>query len=202
MPGTGEKVAAAEICGAASVPRASEIGTIETRPSSASTAEFVAQEEMARFTGYWWSPDSQSIVYEESDAKGVEIWYVADPIRPDGEPLPSFYPRPGKANVKVRLGVIPIKGGATTWIDWNTQLYPYMTWVRWTKDSPLLVGVQTRDQTELVVLQADPKTGQTTKLLLRLPPGLEPGAPRPAPFAISSPAARDGAGSLFRRCRT
>jgi dipeptidyl-peptidase-4 len=41
-------------------------------------AEFVAQEEMQRFSGFWWSPDAQSIAYEEADADGVEVWYVAD----------------------------------------------------------------------------------------------------------------------------
>src|SRR6516162_5359924 len=40
-------------------------------------AEFVAQEEMYRFTGYWWSPDSKFIAYEQADAKGVEQWFVA-----------------------------------------------------------------------------------------------------------------------------
>src|SRR5207247_5519063 len=75
-------------------------------------AEFVAQEEMGRFTGYWWSPDSKQIAYQESDAGGVEVWYVADPISPEQSPHPSYYPRPGKANVKVRLGIVPVAGRA------------------------------------------------------------------------------------------
>ena len=79
-------------------------------------AEFVAQEEMDRYSGFWWSPDSKKIAYQETDAKGVEVWYVADPIHPEQEPTPFFYPRPGKANVKVRLGVVPVEGGKTTWI--------------------------------------------------------------------------------------
>src|SRR5262249_58454928 len=68
-------------------------------------AEFVAQEEMNRFSGYWWSPDSKFIAYEEADATGVEVWHVADPARPGQPPLPSFYPRPGNANVKAPLPV-------------------------------------------------------------------------------------------------
>src|SRR5262249_12321792 len=46
-------------------------------------AEFVAQEEMHRFSGYWWSPDSRSLVYQETDADGVEVWHVADPVYPE-----------------------------------------------------------------------------------------------------------------------
>src|SRR5262245_34310991 len=118
-------------------------------------AEFVAQEEMGRFTGYWWSPDSQKIAYQESDAKGVEVWHVADPARPDAPATPFFYPRPGKANVQVKLGVIPVKGGDTTWIDWDRAKYPYLASVRWPKDGPLLLCVQTRDQKQLALLQAD-----------------------------------------------
>src|SRR5579872_3565257 len=52
-------------------------------------AEFVAQEEMSRFSGYWWSPDAKHLVYEEADADGVEIWYVCDPINPDQPPNPT-----------------------------------------------------------------------------------------------------------------
>jgi dipeptidyl-peptidase-4 len=128
-------------------------------------AEFVAQEEMGRFTGYWWSPDSRRIAYEEADAAGVEIWHVADPAHPEQAGLTSFYPRPGKANVKVRLGVIPAQGGDTVWVRWDAKKYTYMTQVRWPKDGPLLVTVQTRDQKELALLKADPATGKTTPLV-------------------------------------
>src|SRR5262249_14277823 len=99
-------------------------------------AEFVAQEEMARFTGYWWSPDSKFIVYQETDNTGVEVWHVADPMRPEAEPTPFYYPRPGKSNAKVRLGIVPVnlrgKGddaGKTTWIEWNRDKYPYLATV-------------------------------------------------------------------------
>jgi dipeptidyl-peptidase-4 len=129
------------------------------------TAEFVAQEEMSRFTGYWWSPDSRQIIYQETDAKGVEVWHVADPIHPDQTPTPFFYPRPGKANVQVKLGVISAKGGATTWLDWDRGKYPYLATVRWSKGGPPLLTVQSRDQSEVAVLEVDVATGKTLTLL-------------------------------------
>jgi dipeptidyl-peptidase-4 len=147
-------------------------GQKETRVTSGGTAqrthgmaEFVAQEEMSRFSGYWWSPDSRAIAYEEADATPVEVWYVADPARPGQPPLPSYYPRPGKANVNVRLGVVPVAGGPTTWVQWNVRRYPYLATVRWDKHGPLLLLVQTRDQKEVVLLRADPETGKTTPLV-------------------------------------
>jgi dipeptidyl-peptidase-4 len=128
-------------------------------------AEFVAQEEMRRYTGYWWSPDSRSLAYEEADAEGVEVWHVADPVHPDNKPHPTFYPRPGKANVKVRLGVVPVSGGETVWVRWDAKKYPYLARVVWKKEGPLTLAVENRLQTELVLLKADPATGKTTKLL-------------------------------------
>jgi dipeptidyl-peptidase-4 len=133
-------------------------------------AEFVAQEEMDRYTGYWWSPDSRHIAYEESDARGVEVWYVADPSRPGQAPQAQFYPRPGKANVKVRLGVVPVAGGPTVWVGWDRKRYPYLAAVHWQRGGPLVLTVQTRDQTELLLLRADPKTGKTALLLKETDP--------------------------------
>jgi len=139
-------------------------------------AEFVAQEEMGRFSGFWWSPDSKFIVFEEADARGVEEWYVADPINPGQKPHASSYPRPGKANVSVRLALVPVKPtptksrkgptkDETVWIEWDTKAYPYLTSVRWPKTGPLTVGVQDRDQREWLILQADSTTGKTRPLV-------------------------------------
>jgi dipeptidyl-peptidase-4 len=128
-------------------------------------AEFVAQEEMDRYTGFWWSPDSRFIAYEEADAVDVEVWYVCDPADPSRAAQPSFYPRPGKANVKVRLGVVPTAGGQTVWIDWDAKKYPYLARVAWDEHGPLTLAVQTRDQKEVVLLEADPRTGKTTPLV-------------------------------------
>lgn len=141
------------------------ITTGGTERISHGLAEFVAQEEMDRFSGYWWSPDSQFIVYEEADAGDVEIWYVADPAHPDRPAHTSFYPRPGKNNVKVRLGIVPVAGGETVWIDWDAKKYPYLARVNWGKHGPLTIQVQTREQKELVLLKVDPKTGKTSPLV-------------------------------------
>jgi dipeptidyl-peptidase-4 len=142
-------------------------GTVERTHA---LAEFVAQEEMGRFTGYWWSPDAKFVAYEDADAAGVEVWYVADPIHPDRAPTPFFYPRPGKANVKVRLGVVPVAGGETVWVKWDAGKYPYLADVRWDKRGPLTLVVQTRLQDELLLLRADPATGETTPLLTEKDP--------------------------------
>ena len=144
-------------------------------------AEFVAQEEMGRFQGYWWSPDGKYIAYEEADHDGVEKWYVADPTKPEQTPLPQYYPRPGKKNVAVRLGIIPVTGGVTVWVDWDAKKFEYLAAVRWDKYGPLTIQVQDRKQQELLLLLVDPQTGKTKKLLEEKDKAfvnIQPGVPR------------------------
>ncbi len=139
-------------------------------------AEFIAQEEMGRFSGYWWSPDSRWIAYQETNSQGVEVWKIADPAKPGEPPHEQHYPRPGKNNVRVRLGIttadgqkipfrIPSPLENTIWIDWPREKYPYLATVNWDKGGPLTIVVQDRLQQELLVLAVDPKTGKTTTLL-------------------------------------
>ncbi len=129
-------------------------------------AEFAAQEEMDRHEGYWWSPDSRHIVYQENDEAGVEVRYIADPLQPDAKPQAQFYPRAGTANTKVRLGVIAREGGPTQWLEWDREAYPYLARVVWNeRAAPLTLLVQNRAQQKQLLLSADPATGQTSTLL-------------------------------------
>lgn len=144
-------------------------------------AEFVAQEEMGRFTGYWWSPDSTKIAYEEADHTGVEIWYISDPARPSDPPRKQYYPRPGKKNVAVRVAIAPITGGDPVWIEWDRSRHEYLAAVEWDRQGPLTIQVQDRKQQQLVLLRVDAATGRTTTLLVERDAvflNLQPGMPR------------------------
>ena len=144
-------------------------------------AEFVAQEEMGRFSGWWWSPDAKFIAYTETDARGVERWHIPDPFQPGRAPAAQFYPRPGRENVRVRLGVVSVRGGRTRWVAWDAARYPYLSRVDWTESGGLTLVVQSRDQRELALLRADPQTGATQPLLLERDPAwvnLDPDMPR------------------------
>ncbi|MCP3145099.1 S9 family peptidase [Pyxidicoccus xibeiensis] len=128
-------------------------------------AEFVAQEEMSRFSGYWWSPDAKSFAYTEADTSEVEKLTIVDVMHPEKGGEDFAYPRPGKANAKVRLGVTPAAGGQTVWAQWDAQKYPYLATVVWPKGGPLSILVQNRNQTEQKLLAVDPATGKTRELL-------------------------------------
>ncbi|MEY2499454.1 MAG: dipeptidyl-peptidase 4 [Verrucomicrobiota bacterium] len=129
-------------------------------------AEFVAQEEMDRHEGFWWSPDSQWIAYEEVDNSGVETRFIADPLHPETPPAKNFYPRAGTNNAKVRLGIVARSGGATRWLEWDREKYPYLARVVWKEAAaPLCITVQNRAQQEELLLAVDPQSGTTRELL-------------------------------------
>ena len=127
-------------------------------------AEFVAQEEFNRFTGYWWSPDSTQLCFEEADSTGVESMDFTDPARPERPAGTSPYPRPGKANAKTRFAVVGANGGEPVFLALEPR-WEYVAEVRWTKGSPLTLEVLTRDQKDEALLVADPATGKTRALL-------------------------------------
>lgn len=130
------------------------------------TAEFVAQEEMDRHQGFWWSPDSQLIAYQETDNSGVESRFIADPLHPESTPAKNFYPRAGTQNAQVRLGIISSGGGETRWVEWDRAKFPYLTRVVWKEAAaPLCILVQNRVQQEELLLAVDPTSGATRQLL-------------------------------------
>jgi len=139
-------------------------------PVTNGLAEFVAQEEMGRFHGFWWSPDGAAIAYQQTDVAGVEVFHIADPTKPESEPALWPYPRPGKKNADVKLGVMSAAGGETIWVKWDREKYPYLAHVTWQKNSPLCILVQNREQTEQLLLAVDHATGDTTTLIQETDP--------------------------------
>lgn len=133
-------------------------------------AEFVAQEEMSRYTGYWWSPDSQTLVCQETDESQVAVRYVADPLHPEVPPTKFFYPRAGTANAIVRLFLVPRTGGKTIPITWDAKAFPYLAHVRWPPAGALTILVQNREQTDERLLAVDRQTGATRELLRETDP--------------------------------
>jgi dipeptidyl-peptidase-4 len=129
-------------------------------------AEFMAQEEMDRHTGYWWSPDGSHIAYQETYEANVALFSIVH----DGAAKPSIethhYPFPGEDNAEVRLGVVPVSGGETRWLDFDEpEREYYLARVTWESPKDLLVQRLLRDQKELKLFRVSAATGQTTLLL-------------------------------------
>ncbi|MCC6809721.1 MAG: S9 family peptidase [Deltaproteobacteria bacterium] len=127
-------------------------------------AEFVAQEEMQRMRGFWWSPDASRIAYAKVDTSALERFAIADPTHPEKEPVRFRYPRAGRANAEVRLFVTSIDRSARHEVLWDRAQFPYLARVTWAKAAPLCLLVQTRAQRHEVLLAAD-AAGATRTLL-------------------------------------
>ncbi|KAI9096713.1 hypothetical protein K1719_025892 [Acacia pycnantha] len=83
-------------------------------------AEYIAQEEMDRKTGYWWSPDSKHIAFTEVDYSGIPLFRIMHEGKSSvGLEAQEDHPYPfaGASNAKVRLGVVSVAEGSTTWMD-------------------------------------------------------------------------------------
>ncbi|WP_055591347.1 S9 family peptidase [Streptacidiphilus griseoplanus] len=126
-------------------------------------AEFIAQEEMDRNRGFWWSPESDRLLAARVDDSPVQRWWIADPANPGTAPAEIAYPAAGTANAEVTLTVIGLDGSRTD-VQWDRGRYPYLARVHWSAGGPPLLLVQARDQRSQLVLAVDPGTGVTRTL--------------------------------------
>ena len=127
------------------------------------SADYIASEELHRYRGYWWSPDGAAIAACRVDVSPVERWFIADPGAPDQQPREIRYPAAGTGNADVELHVLALNGGAIQ-IAWDHDRFPYLTAVQWVSSERLLLTVQSRDQCDLQVLEANPTTGDTAPI--------------------------------------
>ncbi|MFD9496358.1 prolyl oligopeptidase family serine peptidase [Streptomyces sp. NPDC060005] len=123
-------------------------------------AEFIAAEEMGRSRGFWWSPESDSLLVARVDDSPVRRWWISDPARPESEPQRVAYPSAGGANAEVRLFVVGVDGSRTE-VSWDRARYPYLAHAHWSAAGAPLILVQARDQRSQLFLAVDPASGST-----------------------------------------
>lgn len=127
-------------------------------------AEFVAQEEMDRRTGYWWSPDETRVAVARFDEAPVKIAVRAAIGAAGTKVYEQRYPAAGTPNVAIALYVVGLDGRQVK-VDLGNDPDIYLARVDWLPDgSALLVQRQTRDQSRLDMLKVDPATGKSTIL--------------------------------------
>ncbi len=126
-------------------------------------AEFVAQEEMERTRGHWWSPDDSRIAVARVDESGVAIVSRAA-IGADGTKIfDQRYPRAGAANAVVDLYIVKNDGGGIIKVDLGKDTDIYLARVDWAPDGKTLyVQRQSRDQKTLDLLRVNPDTGASS----------------------------------------
>jgi dipeptidyl-peptidase 4 len=128
-------------------------------------AEFAAQEEMGRDTGYWWAPDESRIAYTRIDDSPVQEVERFE-INADGARMfRQRYPAAGTANTHVELKLLELASRRVT--DVALQLGDgYLARVTWFPDSRYVAAQrQTRDQKRLDMLKVDARTGAARIML-------------------------------------
>src|SRR5436309_2271712 len=80
-------------------------------------AEFVAQEELDRLSGYWPSPSGDLVAFEQVDESLIPIYPIVHQAREPLEIEEHRYPFAGKENARVKLGVVSLDTGVTTYMD-------------------------------------------------------------------------------------
>ncbi len=124
------------------------------------TAEFIAQEEMDRDTGYWWSPDERYIALQRTDESTVDVIPRLDITGGGASVIEQRYPRAGRPNAVVELYVHDRESGRRTKVDLGANADIYLARVNWSADGrTLYVQRQSRDQKTLDLLSVDPATG-------------------------------------------
>jgi dipeptidyl-peptidase-4 len=113
-------------------------------------AEFVAQEEMGRMTGYWWSPDESFIAFTKVDESPVDVISRSEIYANDIKTIEQKYPKAGTNNVLVELAIQNINNGARRWVDLGEDKDIYLARGKWMPNSETFTYQwQTRDQQTL-----------------------------------------------------
>lgn len=157
-------------------------------------AEFVADEEMGRHTGYWWAPDDSAIAFARIDESPVPVRkrYEVYPDRTDV--IEQRYPAAGDPNVRIGLHVADLRtlgqGVPTTEhpvrtaqgeraVRLQTRMTPvgiraidlgadpdiYLARVQWRDPAHLTFQRQSRDQKTLELIEVELASGKQRTLV-------------------------------------
>ena len=135
-------------------------------------SEFIAQEELDRDHGFWWSPDGTRIAFAQADSSAIPEYPIVHQGK-DGIDIERHrYPFAGQANAVVRLGIVDVETRNITWMSLDTESAPalpnsresglggegggYLGRVGWRPDGVLTATLLSRDQQTATLLAFEP----------------------------------------------
>src|SRR5690606_27078597 len=129
-------------------------------------AEFVADEEMARHTGYWWAPDDSAIAYARIDESPVPVQKRYEVYPDRTEVVEQRYPSAGDDNVLVELFVArpAAPTAAPLRIDLGGETDIYLARVDWRDPQRLTFQRQSREQQRLDLIEVELASGRQRTL--------------------------------------
>ena len=140
-------------------------------------ADFVAQEEMDRYRGFWWGPNGKKIAYEQVDESHIPVYRILHQGKDSvgaGAQEDHRYPFAGAGNPKVKLGVVDVPDKLpttlsdlsdeqdlsypTVWMDLGSNEDIYLARVNGMCSGRLSAQIENRLQTELQLQTFDIET--------------------------------------------
>ncbi len=129
-------------------------------------AEFVADEEMGRHTGYWWAPDDSAVAYARIDESPVPVQKRYEVYPDRTEVVEQRYPAAGDPNVRISLHVATLGGKiGRREVSLGDNPDIYLARVNWRGPERLTFQRQSRDQRRLELIEADLADGRQRTLL-------------------------------------
>jgi dipeptidyl-peptidase-4 len=129
-------------------------------------ADWVYPEELDLDTAHWWSPDSRYIAYLQFDIAHEPIYPQVSLLNARGVLEPERYPKAGDPNADVRVGIVPITGGVTKWMDFGEPRGALLARVVWSPTSREIMAERlNRVQNKLDLLMADISNGASHVVL-------------------------------------
>ena len=149
-------------------------------------ADFVAQEEMDRYRGFWWSPDSNGILLASVDESHVPPYRISHQGKDleDDTYEDHRYPFAGQLNPKVQLGFVNVnrerirgefmdfegsereEWTKCKWFPPPREATEYLARVSWFPDGTACAQWQNRTQSALVLVRLDVQNGTSRTLHL------------------------------------
>ncbi|MBU1535683.1 DPP IV N-terminal domain-containing protein [Myxococcota bacterium] len=120
-------------------------------------SEFVAQEEMDRYRGYWWAPDGKRIAYLDVDESKVRVRKRLDVDAEAFRVSSQRYPSVATPNALVKVAVVTLASKKSVYM--MLPGYEYIPRVKWVNSAEVSVQTQNRQQTILKLNVCDPRKG-------------------------------------------
>lgn len=131
-------------------------------------ASWVYYEEIlgraSKYRAFWWSKDSRYIAYMRFDDSKVPVFPIYSEKGQHGYLENTRYPKAGDTNPGVKIGTVPVTGGATLWADFNENEDQYFGAPFFTPEGRLWVQWMPRDQNNLKIYEINPENGRKTEI--------------------------------------
>jgi len=124
------------------------------------TSDWVYEEELNLRDAFRWSPDGRRIAFWRLDQTAIRPFYLLNQDSLYPSLVPVRYPKAGTPNSEVKIGVVEISTGRTTWIELGSDKDIYVAAMDFA-DAPnqLWLTRLNRHQNRLDLLMADATSG-------------------------------------------